>query len=171
MNGAKVWTRPRLLMRSAFANARTVSDSMGSEKIIKGGASGRRRTARDDVAVAAFAGRIGGRAHAVGSAAEAPVRGGVNRSTWKPRMAARPWAALRRFVLDRDGWQCQRCGRYGRLEVHHVNGDPADNRPAALTTLCRGCHIAAHAPVVTPSAAAWRELVRSAERGSRDPLS
>ena len=30
VNGAKVWTRPRLLMRSAFANARTVSDSMGS---------------------------------------------------------------------------------------------------------------------------------------------
>ena len=54
VNGAKVWTRPRLLMRSAFANARTVSDSMGSEKIIKGGASGRRRTARDDVAVAAL---------------------------------------------------------------------------------------------------------------------
>ena len=54
VNGAKVWARPRLLMRSAFANARTVSDSMGSEKIIKGGASGRRRTARDDVAVAAL---------------------------------------------------------------------------------------------------------------------
>ena len=54
VNGAKVWTRPRLLMRSAFANARTVSDSMGSEKIIKGGAAGRKRTARDDVAVAAL---------------------------------------------------------------------------------------------------------------------
>ena len=54
VNGRRVWVRPLLLIRSAFANARTVSDSMGSEKVIKGGASGRKRTARDDVAVAAL---------------------------------------------------------------------------------------------------------------------
>ena len=52
--GGRVWVRPRLLIRQAFANARTVSDSMGSEKVIKGGASGRKRSARDDVAVAAL---------------------------------------------------------------------------------------------------------------------
>ena len=54
VNGRRVWVRPLLLIRSAFANARTVSDSMGSEKVIKGRASGRKRTARDDVAVAAL---------------------------------------------------------------------------------------------------------------------
>ena len=52
--GDSVYAKRSLLIRSAFANARTVSDSMGSEKVIKGGASGRRRTARDDVAVAAL---------------------------------------------------------------------------------------------------------------------
>ena len=52
--GGKVRARRSLLTRSAFANARTVSDSMGSEKIVKGGAPGRKRTARDDVAVAAL---------------------------------------------------------------------------------------------------------------------
>ena len=46
--------RRALLIRQAFANARTISDSMGAEKIIKGGAPGRKRIARDDVAVAAL---------------------------------------------------------------------------------------------------------------------
>ena len=54
VNGGRVRVLPRLLIRQAFANARTVSDSMGSEKIVKGGASGRKRTARDDVAVASL---------------------------------------------------------------------------------------------------------------------
>ena len=54
VQGGRVGVAPRLLIRQAFANARTVSDSMGSEKIVKGGASGRKRTARDDVAVAAL---------------------------------------------------------------------------------------------------------------------
>jgi|GEM_PF-906833 len=52
VNGGKVWCRARLLIRSSMANARTVADSMGEERLIKGGVSGRRRTARDDVAVA-----------------------------------------------------------------------------------------------------------------------
>ena len=52
--GGRVWVRPRLLIRQAFSNARTVSDSMGAETIIKGGASGRKRTTRDDVALAAL---------------------------------------------------------------------------------------------------------------------
>ncbi|MDD9986051.1 MAG: hypothetical protein OXQ31_07265 [Spirochaetaceae bacterium] len=52
--GGKVYSRRSLMVRSAFSNARTISDSMGSEKVIKGGAPGRRRTARDDVAVAAL---------------------------------------------------------------------------------------------------------------------
>ena len=54
IGAGKVWARPRLLIRQAMANARTVSDSMASEKVIKGGASGRKRTARDDVAIAAL---------------------------------------------------------------------------------------------------------------------
>ena len=52
VNGARVWCAPSLLIRQSMANARTVADSMGEERLIKGGASGRRRTARDDVAVA-----------------------------------------------------------------------------------------------------------------------
>ena len=54
VGAGQVWARPTLLIRQALANARTVSDSMGSEKPIKGGASGRKRTARDDTAIAAL---------------------------------------------------------------------------------------------------------------------
>ena len=53
VKGGRVWCAPRLLIRQALANARIQTNSMGDSKIIKGGASGRRRTARDDVAVAA----------------------------------------------------------------------------------------------------------------------
>jgi phage terminase large subunit-like protein len=52
VKGGRVWCAARLLIRQSMANARTVSDSMGEERLIKGGVSGRRRTARDDVAVA-----------------------------------------------------------------------------------------------------------------------
>ena len=55
VKGGKVWALARLLIRQSMANARTVSDSMGEERLIKGGAPGRKRTARDDVAVAIVA--------------------------------------------------------------------------------------------------------------------
>ena len=74
-------------------------------------------------------------------------------------MQAHRWARVRRAVLNRDNWRCQRCGRYGRLEVHHVDGDPSNNTPDNLTTYCRGCHIRHHARPLTPAEAAWLALV------------
>ena len=79
-------------------------------------------------------------------------------------MSAHRWAALRRFVLDRDDWRCSTCGRYGRLEVHHVDGDPSNNTHDNLQTLCRSCHIRHHAPAISPEVAAWRRLVDEALR-------
>ena len=52
VGAGRLYVRPTLLIRQALANARTVADSMGEERLIKGGAAGRKRTARDDVAVA-----------------------------------------------------------------------------------------------------------------------
>ena len=75
------------------------------------------------------------------------------------RVPARQWRHVRRYVLDRDGWRCQRCGRPGALEVHHTDGDPSHADPARLTTYCRGCHIGAHARPLTPAEAAWKRLV------------
>lgn len=58
----------------------------------------------------------------------------------------RAWMRIRRRVLHRDGWRCQKCGRAGKLEVHHRKpverggGHSLDN----LEALCRGCHINHH---------------------------
>ena len=50
---------------------------------------------------------------------------------------------VRRAVLDRDGWRCQRCKRYGNECDHRTplrnGGAPYDMDN--LQTLCRGCHI------------------------------
>lgn len=75
------------------------------------------------------------------------------------RLTGEKWRKLRRAILDRDGWRCQRCGRAGALEAHHVNGNPSDNRPANLAAVCRPCHIELHRPPVAPDVAAWRELI------------
>ena len=60
---------------SMRSNARTVSDSMGEERLIKGGVSGRRRTARDDVGVAIVA--------AVSEGARMPAQAPRRRRSWK----------------------------------------------------------------------------------------
>lgn len=85
------------------------------------------------------------------------------------------WRALRRVALDRDGWRCTRCGRAGRLEVHHL-------RPTAdggamfdiqnVRTLCRDCHFREHAPAkraqrlaaMAPGRRAWWERIGAAMR-------
>ena len=58
------------------------------------------------------------------------------------------WRRARTAALERDGWRCRRCGRAGRLEVHHVRklaqGGAAYNL-ANLETLCGDCHLGAHA--------------------------
>ena len=55
----------------------------------------------------------------------------------------RAWRAVRLAVLRRARWKCQRCGKHGRLEVHHKRaladgGDPYDL--GNLEAVCRGCH-------------------------------
>ena len=36
------------------------------------------------------------------------------------------------------------CGIVHGLEIHHINGDPSDNRHKNLAVLCRNCHHHAH---------------------------
>ena len=56
----------------------------------------------------------------------------------------RRWRVVRRRILDRDGWRCVRCGKYGN-ECDHVlsierGGAVWDEDN--LQVLCRKCHIA-----------------------------
>ena len=58
--------------------------------------------------------------------------------------AGKRWRAVRKAVLDRDGWKCRRCGGRGRMEVHHQKPLAEGGDPFALDgleSICRGCHI------------------------------
>ena len=87
----------------------------------------------------------------------------------KRLVQSRPWAVVRRAVLNRDGWRCTKCGRAGRLEVHHrtpLKEDPDQDvyEPEGLAALCRSCHFRETAKqnrkrAPGPQAAGWRDLV------------
>lgn len=51
---------------------------------------------------------------------------------------------LRTRLVARARGRCENCGRdlYGneRIEIHHKNGNPADNRESNLLVVCGGCH-------------------------------
>lgn len=81
-------------------------------------------------------------------------------------VSSREWARIRKGALERDGYRCQKCGRAGRLEVHHVlpvykgGTDDLDN----LLSVCRGCHIRItkeeSGPQLSPAEAAWERLIQ-----------
>ena len=86
------------------------------------------------------------------------------------RLHAKRWAAVRRYVFERDGWRCVECGRAGRLECDHITAlerepgqDPYDVN--GLQALCRACHIEKtrreNQRELMPGEIAWRALVRS----------
>lgn len=77
------------------------------------------------------------------------------------RMPRPEWEWTRAQILSRDGRRCRQCGKAGRLEVHHVKHlqDGGTNSPENLTTLCRDCHIRAHARPVSAATSAWRDFV------------
>lgn len=49
-------------------------------------------------------------------------------------------AALRARAEKYRGKKCQLCGAMDRLQVHHLDQNPANNTPENLTTLCASCH-------------------------------
>ena len=83
------------------------------------------------------------------------------------------WKALRMQALNRDGWQCVKCGERKRLEVDHIK--PVRTHPelsyvlANLQCLCGPCHTrktrieVGHKPL-TPKRQAWRDLLRDMQR-------
>jgi 5-methylcytosine-specific restriction endonuclease McrA len=74
----------------------------------------------------------------------------MNDSTFQKRprirMAPTLYAKLRKEILQRDGWRCQKCGRSKNLDVHHITRRSAlgDDAETNLITLCRACHQLAH---------------------------
>jgi 5-methylcytosine-specific restriction endonuclease McrA len=62
------------------------------------------------------------------------------------KLELKEYTSLRKAVLQRDGWRCQKCGSLTHLEVHHLikrsrlGDDTMDN----LITLCADCHRDCH---------------------------
>ena len=81
---------------------------------------------------------------------------------------AKKWAVVRVQVLDRDGWRCVKCGRYGRMECDHIKPLEDGGDVYTLTNLqalCRGCHIEKtrqerQAKAAPPAVTAWRDFVK-----------
>jgi 5-methylcytosine-specific restriction endonuclease McrA len=72
----------------------------------------------------------------------------------RPRIRKVPsvYAMLRREILERDSWRCQKCGCFKNLDVHHVTRRSAlgDDAETNLITLCRACHHILHRPTSRP---------------------
>lgn len=49
-------------------------------------------------------------------------------------------AKLRQEILEQYEKTCRHCGHYGANQLHHLNGDPSDNRKENLKLLCYDCH-------------------------------
>jgi 5-methylcytosine-specific restriction endonuclease McrA len=51
---------------------------------------------------------------------------------------------IRPRILARDNYACADCEATVHLEVHHLDGDPQNNRAENLLTLCDKCHMERH---------------------------
>ena len=62
------------------------------------------------------------------------------------RLPTDEYAALRRTVLDRDGWKCRRCYYRQNLDCHHIifRSEMGEDATWNLVTLCNECHAEIH---------------------------
>lgn len=73
---------------------------------------------------------------------------GERNSAWRGGVSNRyptEFYEIREFVLGRDKYQCQICGREPKSpHVHHRDGDVNNNNQDNLMTLCTNCHSRVH---------------------------
>jgi 5-methylcytosine-specific restriction endonuclease McrA len=66
---------------------------------------------------------------------------GWRRNTYySDRLRGRKWQRIRTSILRAYNDQCAHCERVVPLEIHHMNGDPSDNRRENMIPLCVDCH-------------------------------
>lgn len=73
--------------------------------------------------------------------------------TYKDMLLLPEWKSKRYYILNRDNYKCQRCGKNENLQVHHkyyskypnnVKVQPWNYPNDALITLCDECHKKVH---------------------------
>ena len=83
-----------------------------------------------------------------------------------PKVNQRRWELVRLEALDRDGWRCGTCGRYGNEGDHitplFLGGAVYDLDN--IQCLCKSCHLAKslaeRGSAPSPEQVAWREYLR-----------
>jgi 5-methylcytosine-specific restriction endonuclease McrA len=72
---------------------------------------------------------------------------------WNPnpdRQRGRRLTERRARLMRRRGARCQRCSAPPPLELHHRDGDPANDRLDNLELLCPDCHLVANLTLSAP---------------------
>ena len=70
------------------------------------------------------------------------------------------WDRIRARALRRAGRRCSKCGRPGRLEVHHpIPLSDGGTHAQALAVVCRDCHFAEHRKS-DPAREAWAQFLQ-----------
>ena len=75
-----------------------------------------------------------------------PILASLRQKQPRLKLAKEEYEIIRKRVLERDGWRCQKCGSMASLHVHHMKrrsqlgSDTMDN----LITLCADCHGKCH---------------------------
>lgn len=78
-------------------------------------------------------------------------KSGANSHMWKGGKS-RSWSVykggfsfhLKKAIREKYKNKCTFCSSEVRLQVHHVNEDPKDNREENLVLLCTSCHVSFH---------------------------
>lgn len=70
---------------------------------------------------------------------------GKANAQWKgPASRKRPYLSYTRICYQNWPKRCVMCCSVQRIEVHHIDGDPANNAVSNLVPLCRVCHRKVH---------------------------
>ena len=71
--------------------------------------------------------------------------------TYAEKLLDPRWRTKRLEILERDNWECKRCGDDRRLQVHHLRylpfSDPWSYQDEDLITICDSCHAAINVSV------------------------
>ena len=75
----------------------------------------------------------------------------ANPNTWRTttpdKTGKEEWKQIRQKILERDGYACQYCGfKSDKWQiVHHIDGNPNNNRHSNLMVVCQMCNLVEHA--------------------------